>query len=148
MSAGHLNSVTARCPAPSPGCPPSQARECKHCANKSLALLTLTMQPGVGGGRRPTAGATGQAHSIDLWSNLNIIKMGYIFPLWVSPWYGVDKIEMKKSRDDSVELYQARWESAAKYCMVYFYRHSGILLQTQWYNSTIQWYIVLQNPLL
>ena len=66
VSAGHLNSVTARCPAPSPGCPQSPAGECKHCANKSLALLTATMPPGVGGGRRPTAGATGQAHSIDL----------------------------------------------------------------------------------
>ena len=86
-----------------------------------------TMPPGVGGGRRPTVGTTGQAHSIDLWSNLNIIRMGYILPLWISSWYGVDKIEMKKSRDDSVELYQARWESAAIYCMVYFYKHSGIL---------------------
>ena len=104
-----------------------------------------TMPPGVGGGRRPTAGATGQAHSIDLWSNLNIIKMGYIFPLWVSPWYGVDKIEMKKSRDDSVELYQARnqLQNTVWYTSTDTF---GILLQTQLYTSTSG--KVLQNPLL
>ena len=45
----------------------------------------------------------------------------------------------------AADSHLAWWESAAIYCMVYFYRHIGILLQTQWYTLTSG--IVLQNPL-